>query len=847
MRRADRDIKILLSQGFFTGLPALLGVPLLLALIALWGPVIWRGQALFWGTPLLQFIPWWHTAWQAVLAGHLPLWNPLLGMGAPLLANYQTGLFYPPNWLYFILYLVGGTEIMAWGQAWLVAMHLAWTAAGMALLTRRLGLPAFGQAVSALAFGLSGYLVARAGFLSINAAAAWMPWILAFLTPGIDPQPGASGGLGKRLPPDFFKLVGCLTMQLLAGHAQTAWYTLLLAGLWSGYLNLASRTPQGGGTPSVRLQRLWRGWLGLGLALLLACGLGAAQLLPTLEYLGQSQRAEAVSYQLAMTYSLWPWRLLGLLAPGLFGSPVQGDYWGYANFWEDALYVGMLPFLLALGGALRGVWKGLSILVRRQQQKEAPRAEAVPLPVPELPAGLTGFCLVLFAVALVWGLGQNTPVFPWLYRHVPTFNLFQAPTRVMIWAEFSLALLAGIGAGRWRRPEGRALYWTRLGSAGAFAVALGAGLAWLLLGTAEGGDGLGLHPSFVRATALAGFWGLGAGLLSLVAPPRDGPGRTVNLTLWQCGVTLFIALDLTAAGWGLNPGGDLALFRPRSDTLIHQAGLSDQRLYFAPAEEYDLKYKRFLRFDTFDPGEAWVNLRLIALPNTNLLDGLAVISNFDPLVPGHYAAWVEELGRLAAEGRQRRLRFMGVGGIVQLAPEEPLGVKVLQLSGSSRVHWLPCGRLAETPQQAWLLLGEVDWARQVVLEATEPFPAELLQSPECELGQPDAQPDFSWREEGPNRIVIEVRNAQPGFLVLADTWYPGWQARLDGHRVPLWRANTAFRAIWLPEGATRVEFVYRPLSFYGGLGLSGLCTLALLVLGVRKARHPAAPRPSEGR
>ena len=142
-------------------------------------------------------------------------------MGAPLLANYQPGLLYPPNWLYFILAAIGGIPTLAWGMSLLVAAHLAWAAIGMAFLARRLGLGILAQIISGLAFGLSGYLVARAGFLSINASVAWVPWVILGVI-----------SLGEDVP-NFNLLSICVGLQLLAGHAQTSWYTLILAGMWA--------------------------------------------------------------------------------------------------------------------------------------------------------------------------------------------------------------------------------------------------------------------------------------------------------------------------------------------------------------------------------------------------------------------------------------------------------------------------------------------------------------------------------------------------------------------------------------------------------------------------------------
>ncbi|MCK4725494.1 MAG: hypothetical protein KAT29_06820, partial [Anaerolineales bacterium] len=61
-------------------------VILIAAPLILFAPVVLTGKALFWGTPSLQFVPWRDFAWNILKSGNLPLWNPLLGMGAPLIA-----------------------------------------------------------------------------------------------------------------------------------------------------------------------------------------------------------------------------------------------------------------------------------------------------------------------------------------------------------------------------------------------------------------------------------------------------------------------------------------------------------------------------------------------------------------------------------------------------------------------------------------------------------------------------------------------------------------------------------------------------------------------------------------
>jgi len=84
--------------------------------------------------------------------------------------------------------------------------------------------------------------------------------------------------------------------------------------------------------------------------------------------------------------------------------------------------------------------------------------------------------------------------------------------------------------------------------------------------------------------------------------------------------------------------------------------------------------------------------------------------------------------------------------------------------------------------------------------------------------------------------VIRAVTDSAAFLVLTDTWFPGWRARVNGVDQAVWRANHAFRAVWLPPGVHEIELRYRPLSFQVGLGLSVLaaCVAAGFCLASRR-------------
>jgi hypothetical protein len=85
----------------------------------------------------------------------------------------------------------------------------------------------------------------------------------------------------------------------------------------------------------------------------------------------------------------------------------------------------------------------------------------------------------------------------------------------------------------------------------------------------------------------------------------------------------------------------------------------------------------------------------------------------------------------------------------------------------------------------------------------------------------------------PDRVSIEVALSAPGYLVLVDAYDPGWRVLVDGRPDHVLRANVAFRAVALPQGAHHVEFRYRPTSVLIGLAISLATSISVLALSMR--------------
>jgi hypothetical protein len=93
----------------------------------------------------------------------------------------------------------------------------------------------------------------------------------------------------------------------------------------------------------------------------------------------------------------------------------------------------------------------------------------------------------------------------------------------------------------------------------------------------------------------------------------------------------------------------------------------------------------------------------------------------------------------------------------------------------------------------------------------------------------------------PNGVVIRTNIDSPKFLVLADSYYPGWKAYVDGEPAKIYRANYILRAVYLNKpGEHTVKFVYRPFSFKLGLGIT-LIGAALCIITLSCPRKPALP------
>jgi hypothetical protein len=532
------------SQSFnrkdFLALAALLALVLAFFWkLAFTNLIIARGDIFYYFYPYRDF------AMQAVREGRVALWNPYLFMGAPFMANSQSGFFYPLNLL------------MSWLDVtrmvnWTIVLHIFIAASGAYSFARsRLRLSIAAALLAAISFGLGGYLDTQIEHVNQLQGLAWIGWMFLAYDGALSTQHSASSKF-RWIP-----LAILIAIQLLAGHTQSVFITLFGLGcyaLWQLGESIFAAHPNG-----------WRGFalrtahylLPLFLVALVAIGLAAIQLLPTLELTHNSARSGGLPTNLAVSFSLDP-RLLGYaLLPDYEGAlPAGGEFTAFFS---------VTALMLLLIGVT--TWRRTTTQIR-------------------------AVAVVAF-IGLFFALGGYNPLY-YLLLKIPGFDLFRAPARWIVLFAFAGSLLAGVGLDALRE---RHVSWKSLLVAVAVVLLLLA-LVWISIGlTPAGASG-----SLERPSAQSLLLWLGALLVTLALVfsvsrfTRHSSLVTYCLLFLAIGELFFATRQLTYNSRATAPDALLSL-RP-STTYLMQAGqgatppdrfLSISNIFFDPGDKTELQ------------------------------------------------------------------------------------------------------------------------------------------------------------------------------------------------------------------------------------------------------------------
>ena len=737
--------------------------------------------------------------------------------GFPQIAEGEGGLFYPGN---IILWLPGDQAVLL---SWTVVLHLILAGCLMYAFLRGRGAGRATSAWLAVFYQFLPGLLLRAETVGLFEAAAWLPGFFWACERAVGEW--ASGWRSRWLMWTLFAAAQ-IGFMLLTGSSQIAFYAMIGSVFFLG--GVVTMGPRSGSRLIAAL-----------LTFFIVGGLGAAlaaiQLLPTSELAGISYRLQGAD---TSYYRMGTWLNVPRLA-SLFVFPAVKSPDQLLDYVTSLGYIGLLPFSLA----------GISLSLRRRHMN------------PILPAFFLAFFGLLLAFGLNFSANQDLITFP-------GFNMFRALGRMVLPATIALMALAADGLEALMRASNldsnRRQVISGIWAAAIIAAVL---LVW--------------YVSFEKLP-LSGMEILGLGLL-IPAALVSGVGlwlyTRTRRSMW---LIALLAVWLAGEIVGLIPiraaltmdRGSFAQVREalRLDYMGLAAG-SERPTRVLVASETEV-WQPLLERLAQAPFSSSTELPIPAYGNELSLAGLATLNGYTPLITDRWYALAHKYAARGlsqvplASGRFRSILAITCTDAI-IAPPSFTGGTGFTETGVPLDRLFPRGwHLLKAPQplpyaslprhlEAW---DGSDWeafaqwtgqpsyvpgewvaveigVKDPILDNPEQggvFAPFVADSPDpfvyatMDLPPESTAEVFSVERRGA-AITINVRADSPRWLVVRESYMPGWSVRVDGRPSEVYPADYVFCGVPLPSGTHTVRMVYTTPRLAEGMRVSIVAWIIWLV------------------
>lgn len=686
--------------------------------------------------------------------GEWPLWNNMQFTGAPLLANYQTAVFYPPRLIHRLFDLHTATTAF---------MMLKFFLCGMTayICGRGLGRSVWASRFLSLGWMLCLYNVTWC-YWPLPDVSAWLP--LMFLA--------IEFILDRRYRRGFSLLAFSATLFMLAGHPETA----LTMGAFLGIYFVLRVTLDG--------PQISRKLLTAGLAWAVVLAVCAIQLLPFLEYLPNSFTLEnRPNSDEGTAYALPVLSVVLIWVPRFFGMMTDGNFWAGApanSNYSAMFYIGVTAWITAVAGVAAGR-----------------RRKAICLAIP-----------ALLSLALV----LDTPI-AGVVKSLPLLNA----TRSGYFAGFGLfavLLIAASGVDNWfDRPRNLREAYPAIGMAAITATVVTVFYFVHIMAIHEAGV-----SGYVLTQVTIAMLFCGSAVLALVL----GGMKRIPAQVAKAVLVMLLVSDLLIAGRGIIPTSPRETFFPDT-ALTRQAAALD-----TPA--------RVRILPMFAPSVP---------PGFVTPYGIEQFHGYDAIIPARFMHFVSLMARGGWDKMSR------VSAVDQIWTREGVPIDIVEADAVGEFEGVQVFHERAAFDRAFLV-GSAraidDWRElfKATLDDDYDPSKEILADwlPEGNLPQSDSGNLGRVRiaERTTNTVRLEVNALEPCYLVVADAFFPGWVADVDGDSVEVFPAYHAFRGIHVPQGEHSVMFAYRPWSFQFGLTVSTVALVLSLIASTWTLRRAVLVR-----
>ena len=653
------------------------------------------------------------------------------------------------------------------------------------LLLRRLRVGWTGSVVGGLAYELTGLIASypSPGHDGKLFASTMLPLILLALVLALRDRRWQG-----------YPLLAAATGLTLLGHFQLAYYSLIVAGLFALYLTLEEAGDSKTGERVVRL--------GLALiAVLVGFGIAAIQIMPFFEYIPFSPRAQGYQgFEGSSSYAI-PWdHVPEFFLKNFVGS--RETYWGSNPIKLHSEYLGLPVVVLAALGA--------TVRERRRQI-----------------LWLGGIGLLFLLISL----GAATPFYKLWWMVMPLVKKTRAPGMAFYVVALVTAMFAGFGVERALRGEGRRV----------------------------------MTPALIVGgiVALLGGTGVFGHIAEALAATKAAVARADEAAIMWGAVTSGLALAATAAVLGPAQGRLTPRLSALALTLILGTDLwLNARQFWS----YTKPYGRDRVIDRV--ATTPLPYRVLNLPGPGAYPGSALMAFDIPEVFGYHGNELRYYDDLW--GGKNEWRNLGVLPLWDLWAVRyatlPAGSQTLDsipgfrrvldsvtiLDGSpvnlfERTAPAPYARVVAGAIKTdsatiipTLLDPRMDFSRIVLFTNDQPVAPEPLKA--MPAPSPSRAALTAW-QPGRMTVTLDPVPPQPSYLLIAENWYPDWEATADGRPAQLLRGDYTLITVAVPAGAKVVELAFRSKLYEAGrtvsVGSLGVLLIALLaaVILPRRARH----------
>ncbi len=706
--------------------------------------------------------------------GEWPFWYPNLLQGMPFMSQMHPGVFYPPSVLFLI------KDFLFAFHAYFLFHHLILMFSVYALC-RYWGNSIQASICASLTSLLGGYFLSLASVYNHFHSAVWFPLILMMW------QKYSDKGSLKY----FCGAVIFLSFQVLGGGPEHAIFSVSLVYAHSLYLDEENDFK--------------RKTLGVFFLVFAAMALSAIQWIPTYYFKQELYSGSGLDLEASTRWSLSFETLLELFLPPNLTRFLETDvgimeteFWRMEYFLQS-FYMGIVPIFILF----------YSLLVNRKNKQ-------------------IRFWGIVFGWGVFFVLGKFNPLYSLFHEWVPIFNLFRYPQKFFFICAFALVFLLGFSLDRLvdrfknNKNEIRkillALFVTSAGVAA-------------ILGAHSNRSGLETLMVLLLLT------------LTICALHL----KRISQTKFFCFLLLLMIVDLMGKNSMLIPMIDKKYFSESPPLAKRLGGTANSyRIYsgklldgnsktISDSSQIEAQKDSTRRKKLFD------NLLNLHLRNRDqIVKNFGTIQDLaypDGLVTRNMKTahrWKHWFGKSDIPRKKIILQRSNVKYWVTKDYDQ---VPTMQnLSGVKKVtvfeNALPRAFLVDESQyvsEKKLLEiyfdSNFDPLKRVLLRESVP-----LKKTENFSGQVEEL------QYSPNKVILKTRQNGDGFLVLLDTFYPGWKVTVDGIRQPIYRANAIYRAVKLGAGDHSLEFSYFPVGLKTGIYISACALILILFLFFKPKR-----------